>query len=191
MSTSAGRVLIIPQGEYDSETTYNMLDVVYDQNGSFICKKTSTGNAPDAEQDTEYWQRLAIPSNDVGDLSTLNTTAKSSAVAAINEVNANIGDLDDLDTTADTSAVAAINEVYKMAEPVEITFSNVSSLPQTKNNAEITAAMKCKPGDVYCSSSSAYLNATVTTSNGSVTISGTLSGTTDITIWLTTPRTLA
>lgn len=47
----------------------------------------------------------------VGDITELTTTDKTSAVAAINEVNAAVGDLTDLDTTVKTSVVAAINEV--------------------------------------------------------------------------------
>ena len=47
----------------------------------------------------------------VGDLTTLTTTAQTSAVAAINEVNATIGALGDLDTTEQGSIVGAINEI--------------------------------------------------------------------------------
>ena len=56
-------------------------------------------------------------SAEIGTLSELTTTAKSSAVAAINEVNsglrdvrADLGDLSDLETTDKSSIVAAINE---------------------------------------------------------------------------------
>lgn len=53
MSASAGRVLIIPKGDYNSATTYNMLDMVFYGGKSYICKQTSTGNAP---TNTVYWQ---------------------------------------------------------------------------------------------------------------------------------------
>lgn len=46
-----------------------------------------------------------------GMLSSLNTTAKTSLVAAINEVVASNGDLTSLSTTAKTSLVAALNEI--------------------------------------------------------------------------------
>ena len=66
----------------------------------------------------------------IGDLTALTTTAKTSALAAINEVDANadaaaatgatnttsIGTLASLTTTAKTSAVAAINEVDANAD---------------------------------------------------------------------------
>lgn len=49
--------------------------------------------------------------NQVGDLSTLNTTNKSKVVLAVNEVNTKVGDLATLTTSVKTSAVAAINAV--------------------------------------------------------------------------------
>lgn len=66
MSASAGRVLIIPKGEYDSQSTYNMLDLVRFGAGTFICKKTSEGNEPSFEQDTEYWQLLVLSGDVAG-----------------------------------------------------------------------------------------------------------------------------
>ena len=85
--TSAGRVLILPKGEYSASTTYNMLDMVRHEGGSFVCKQTSTGNAPDPDGDTEYWQLLVKSSTaDVGDISELITIHKNSTVAAINEL---------------------------------------------------------------------------------------------------------
>ena len=47
----------------------------------------------------------------IGTLTDLTTTAKTSAVAAINELDSDIGDLASLATDAKTNAVAAINEV--------------------------------------------------------------------------------
>jgi len=55
----------------------------------------------------------------IGDLSTLSTTAKTSAVAAINELSATLtaasGDLSSLNTNDQTSVVAALNEVLAVA----------------------------------------------------------------------------
>lgn len=47
----------------------------------------------------------------VGDLSTLNTVAKTSTVDAVNEVNGDIGSLPSLTTTNKTSVVGAVNEL--------------------------------------------------------------------------------
>lgn len=53
MSASAGRVLLIPKGEYNSQTTYQPLDMVYYNGNSYVCKLASTGNLP---TDTTYFQ---------------------------------------------------------------------------------------------------------------------------------------
>ena len=85
---NAGRVLILPKGEYDATTTYNLLDLVYYQRGSFLCKKTSTGNTPDLTEDTEYWMKIVSSQTaDVGDISELTTIDKDNVTAAINEIN--------------------------------------------------------------------------------------------------------
>ena len=52
---NAGRVLIIPKGEYSSSTTYEMLDLVYYQGTSWLAKKTVKGIEP-SETNKEYWQ---------------------------------------------------------------------------------------------------------------------------------------
>ena len=82
MSASAGRVLLMPKGTYDAETTYEMLDLVRYGKSTFVCKKTSTGNTPDSNQDTEYWQLIATS----GDVSGV----KGNAEATYREGNVNL-----------------------------------------------------------------------------------------------------
>lgn len=54
----AGRVLIVPRGEYDEATTYNLLDLVTYGSKPWLCKKNNTvGIEPSAENST-YWQLL-------------------------------------------------------------------------------------------------------------------------------------
>ena len=52
---SAGRILIMPKGNYDSSVTYEMLDLVKHNGTSWIAKKTSVGIEP-SDANTEYWQ---------------------------------------------------------------------------------------------------------------------------------------
>lgn len=54
---SAGRILIMPKGNYDSSVTYEMLDLVKHNGTSWIAKKTSVGIEP-SEANSEYWQNL-------------------------------------------------------------------------------------------------------------------------------------
>jgi len=52
---SAGRILIMPKGNYDSSATYEMLDLVYYNGTSWLAKKTVKGIEP-SEANNEYWQ---------------------------------------------------------------------------------------------------------------------------------------
>ena len=54
---SAGRVLIVPRGEYNPNTTYEMLDLVNHNGHSWLAKKTVVGIIP-SESYTEYWHKM-------------------------------------------------------------------------------------------------------------------------------------
>lgn len=54
---SAGRILIMPKGNYDSSATYEMLDLVSHNGKSWLAKKTSVGIEP-SEANAEYWQDM-------------------------------------------------------------------------------------------------------------------------------------
>lgn len=79
---------------------------------------------------------------------------------------------------------------YNMADarPLEINLGTISSLPATVTDDRITADHIAKPGDCLLGTPSAQTSDwTVTTSDGSVTVSGSVSGSTTATIWLTIP----
>ena len=70
---------------------------------------------------TNVTEQLLTDVDKVGDLSSLTTTDKTSAVAAINEAVSDVGDLSSLTTTDKTSAVAAINEVKSaLVKPTKV-----------------------------------------------------------------------
>ena len=54
---SAGRILIMPKGNYDSSVKYEMLDLVYHSNTSWLAKKDSVGIEP-SDSNVEYWHKL-------------------------------------------------------------------------------------------------------------------------------------
>lgn len=54
---SAGRILIMPKGNYDSSTTYEMLDLVKHNGKSWLAKKTSVGVEP-RDENSEHWQNM-------------------------------------------------------------------------------------------------------------------------------------
>ena len=58
--TSAGRILIMPKGDYDSSVTYEMLDLVKHNGTSWLARKTVIGIEPTIEN-AEYWQNMFEP----------------------------------------------------------------------------------------------------------------------------------
>lgn len=59
---SAGRVLPINKGTYNSATTYAPLDIVYYNEGTYCCKKACTNVTP---AEGEYWQKWVDVSDKV------------------------------------------------------------------------------------------------------------------------------
>ncbi len=54
---SAGKILIMPRGEYSADVVYEVLDLVYYNSCAWVAKKTVTGITPSDEND-EYWHNL-------------------------------------------------------------------------------------------------------------------------------------
>lgn len=54
---NAGRILILPKGDYDASATYEMLDLVFYNGTSWIAKKTVAGIEPN-RTNGEYWQSV-------------------------------------------------------------------------------------------------------------------------------------
>ena len=54
---SAGKILIMPKGDYNSSTTYEMLDLVNHNGLPWLAKKTVVGVAP-SESASDYWHPL-------------------------------------------------------------------------------------------------------------------------------------
>ncbi len=65
--TDLGNVSPNPRGEYDSKESYEYLDLVSYQGGSYVCLvengTTITGTAPKPGKNTEFWQLLTLPGN--------------------------------------------------------------------------------------------------------------------------------
>ena len=111
-------------------------------------------------------------STNIGTMSNLTTTDKTSLVNAINEVRGNIpavvGDLSDLDTTSKTDVVSAINEVNTKA----IT-PTVTRIIEIANNISITANSNTTETTYTLESINGYLPVIATvqnTYNGAVTL---------------------
>lgn len=57
MSAIAGRVLILPKGDYDASTMYEFLDLVNHNSSSWLAKKASQGIEP-SDTNAEFWQKF-------------------------------------------------------------------------------------------------------------------------------------
>ena len=55
--TSAGRILIMPKGNYESSVTYEMLDMVHYKGTSWVAKRTAKGIEP-SDANSEYWYKM-------------------------------------------------------------------------------------------------------------------------------------
>lgn len=53
----AGRILIIPRGNYDANIEYEMLDLVFNGGTSWLAKKNSKGIAP-TDENSENWMKV-------------------------------------------------------------------------------------------------------------------------------------
>jgi len=118
---SAGRVLLMPKGDYDSTATYEMLDIVSYNGSSYIAKSTTTGNLP---TNTTYWQLSAYggqAANLAGNFAPLETTDYASRAYAIDDIfvdkssqlviattTINIGDEIEIGSNCDATTMAEL-----------------------------------------------------------------------------------
>lgn len=58
MGASAGRVLLIPKGDWNADTTYTGLDWVRHNGAAWVCKNTCTNIEP-TEANSDNWQIIA------------------------------------------------------------------------------------------------------------------------------------
>ena len=54
---SAGRILIMPKGDWSADTAYEMLDLVYHNGISWLAKKEVVGIEP-SNDNAEYWHKM-------------------------------------------------------------------------------------------------------------------------------------
>ena len=78
MGTSAGRVLLIPKGDWNADTTYTGLDWVRHNGAAWVCKNTCTNVEP-TEANADNWQMMARD----GDSVTADTAMSDTSTNAV------------------------------------------------------------------------------------------------------------
>ena len=121
---SAGRILIIPRGNYDASTAYEMLDLVYYNGAAWVAKKSVTGVAPSETQPgSDYWMLMC---------SGANLAEVYSRMSQIETQMASAVSLDDIDL----SECATKEELANCATKTELT--NYATKSELENYLKLT-----------------------------------------------------
>ena len=118
----AGRILIIPKGNYNAEITYEVLDLVFNNGNSWLCKKTTKGIDP-SDSNSEYWYKFtnfdSIIKNNVTTSEegfALDARQGKVLMEAINGVSARVTSLSESTTASVSDLDAKINEAKNIAK---------------------------------------------------------------------------
>ncbi|MST57293.1 hypothetical protein FYJ59_03360, partial [Lachnospiraceae bacterium WCA3-601-WT-6H] len=118
----AGRILIIPKGNYNAEITYEVLDLVFNNGNSWLCKKTTKGIDP-SDSNAEYWYKFtnfdSIIKNNVTTSEegfALDARQGKVLMEAINGVSARVTSLSESTTASVSDLDAKINEAKNIAK---------------------------------------------------------------------------
>lgn len=141
---NAGRILIIPRGQYNANEVYEMLDLVNYNGTSWLAKKHSCGIFPSTES-SEYWfDFIGINTNAISVANNLTTTEEGYALDArqgkvlmdaLNATNEEVASqLADSKTQVEASLSATAETVASINSAVEGMNSAVATL---QSNATI------------------------------------------------------
>lgn len=122
---SAGRILIMPKGEWNAETEYEMLDLVFRNGKSWLATKISIGIEP-SEANAEYWFKMC----EAADL-----TEVHSRLASIENQMLSTLSLEDIDLSGYATKVELANYATKSELTNYPTKTDLSSNIGTVNNS--------------------------------------------------------
>ena len=143
---SAGRILIMPKGEWNAETTYESLDLVFYGGTSWLAKKNVTGIEP-SDANSEYWFKMC----EATDLTSIYNRLQALEEAMVSQV--------DIDFTpyAKASEVEAVaSDVEAMGtrlSGVESGLADVSSVVSGLSSSGVKIATGSYTGNGYSGSS--------------------------------------
>lgn len=114
---NAGRILIMPKGNYDANTEYEMLDLVFNGGASWVAKKNVVGIEP-TDANTEHWMKMC---------ESMDLTEVIQRIAALESQMLGTISLDDIDL----SGYATKGEVATLSGEVNTLESDVDALEGT------------------------------------------------------------
>lgn len=88
--TSAGRILIMPKGDWNAGTEYEMLDLVKHNGTSWLAKKTTKGIEP-SNANNDDWHNFADFDLGSADISKIGDGTVKGAISHLDTVKANGG----------------------------------------------------------------------------------------------------
>lgn len=131
IETDLGNVAPNPRGDYSAETTYEYLDLVVYQGGSYLCiTDTSKGVAPESGKTTAVWQVLTLPGDLTPEYVAIHDDVVNKAASAAEDAAS---------TAADRAAVADMKEDVEQLQR-EVTESTASAKADKESAAGYAAA---------------------------------------------------
>ena len=131
IETDLGNVAPNPRGDYNAEATYEYLDLVVYQGGSYLCiADTSKGVAPESGKTTAVWQVLSLPGDLTPEYVAMHDDVVNKAASAAEDAAS---------TAADRAAVADMKEDVEQLQR-EVTESTASAKADKESAAGYAAA---------------------------------------------------
>ena len=152
MGVSAGRVLLIPKGDWNAETTYTGLDWVRHNGATWVCKNTCTNIEP-TEANSDNWQILARDgqkgTETIVDAAISDTSENPVQNKVIKKyVDEHVSEVDDMTgATATQNGAHGLVPAPKMGDEKKAllgngTWGNVDAIFTYKTKAEYDAAVE-------------------------------------------------
>lgn len=138
MSVSAGRVLLMPKGEWSSTVTYTNLDIVHHGTQTWVCKKTCVGVEPSDSQ-TDYWQGMAKDATEQTATETTNGLMSAGDKAKLDGITEGA----EANVQSDWSVTDTSSDAYIKNKPTIDTATSTTSTNAVQNKV-ITAALNKK-----------------------------------------------
>lgn len=130
IETDLGNVAPNPRGDYSTEATYEYLDLVVYQGGSYLCiTDTSKGVAPESGKTTAVWQVLALPGDLTPEYVAMHDDVVNKAASAAEDADG---------TAADRATVADMKEDVEQLQR-EVTESAASAKADKESAAGYAA----------------------------------------------------